>query len=74
MCGGGVTDGAVQQWVYNTDNVGDLIVAATGQVPATPLTVGTVKFRLSLLPTITFYLHCWNGKFGIKHQNSEFWV
>jgi Mg2+/Co2+ transporter CorC len=44
--------GAVQQWSYNTENVGGLIIAAIGQVPATPLTVGGVKFRLSLLSTM----------------------
>jgi hypothetical protein len=43
---------AVQQWSYNTENVGGPIIAATGQVPATPLTVGGVEFRLSLLSTM----------------------
>jgi hypothetical protein len=47
-----VNDGLAQQWLYNSMNIGGQIAPAFNQVPAVPavpLLVGGVVFRLSLL-------------------------
>ena len=49
-----ITGGLAQQWRYNTMDVGDRISFLTGQVPAVPavpMVVDGVEFRLSLLST-----------------------
>jgi hypothetical protein len=49
-----VTGGAVQQWRYNTVDVGSQIIPVSNQlpeVPAVPLMVNGVVFQLSLLST-----------------------
>jgi hypothetical protein len=49
-----LTGGIIQQWRYDTENVGGQIIPAVGEVPevpAVPLRVGGVEFQLSLLST-----------------------
>jgi hypothetical protein len=49
-----VTGGLAQQWLYNSMNIGNVIAPVLNQVPevpALPLVVDGVEFRLSLLST-----------------------